>query len=104
MRQPRVKRSRSAPVRPVSYPGPRCNFCATASVPGGDRQTMAKITLSTLGAWALAAAAWAGPPLPGTADNWPHWRGPEANGTAPHGDPPVAWGEKQNVRWKAELP
>jgi outer membrane protein assembly factor BamB len=37
-------------------------------------------------------------------DNWHHWRGPLANGTAPHGDPPVAWDEQTNIKWKAPLP
>ena len=37
-------------------------------------------------------------------DNWHHWRGPLANGTAPKADPPLNWDEKTNVKWKAELP
>jgi outer membrane protein assembly factor BamB len=36
--------------------------------------------------------------------NWPQWRGPLANGVAPHGDPPVEWSETKNVQWKTELP
>jgi outer membrane protein assembly factor BamB len=36
-------------------------------------------------------------------DNWPSWRGPAFNGTAPRGDPPVEWGDKKNLRWKAPL-
>ena len=35
---------------------------------------------------------------------WPGWRGPLATGAAPHADPPVAWSESLNLRWKAELP
>ena len=35
---------------------------------------------------------------------WPQWRGPLATGVAPYGDPPVAWGEDKNVRWKIEIP
>lgn len=35
---------------------------------------------------------------------WPQWRGPLANGVAPHGDPPVRWSESENVRWKVEIP
>ena len=34
-------------------------------------------------------------------DNWPHWRGPLANGTAPKSDPPTTWDDKTNVKWKA---
>jgi outer membrane protein assembly factor BamB len=37
-------------------------------------------------------------------DNWPHWRGPLANGTAPKGDPPTQWDAKTNIKWKAPLP
>jgi len=36
--------------------------------------------------------------------SWPAWRGPLANGVAPHANPPVEWGEKKNVRWKVGLP
>jgi outer membrane protein assembly factor BamB len=37
-------------------------------------------------------------------DNWPAWRGPKADGSAPRGDPPVKWDAKTSVRWKAPLP
>jgi outer membrane protein assembly factor BamB len=37
-------------------------------------------------------------------DNWHHWRGPLADGTAPKGDPPVSWDANTNIKWKAELP
>jgi outer membrane protein assembly factor BamB len=37
-------------------------------------------------------------------DNWHQWRGPLANGTAPHGQPPLKWAEQTNVKWKAEIP
>jgi outer membrane protein assembly factor BamB len=56
-----------------------------------------------MAAIALSAPSRAGEPAPGWLDNWPHWRGPNDNGTAPHGDPPVEWGEQKNVRWKAAL-
>ena len=36
-------------------------------------------------------------------DNWPHWRGPHANGTAPKANPPIKWDEKTNIKWKAPL-
>jgi outer membrane protein assembly factor BamB len=38
------------------------------------------------------------------ADNWPHWRGPNADGSAPKADPPVKWDAKTNIAWKVELP
>jgi outer membrane protein assembly factor BamB len=37
-------------------------------------------------------------------DNWPHWRGPLANGTAPKADPPMEWDDKTNIKWKTALP
>jgi outer membrane protein assembly factor BamB len=38
------------------------------------------------------------------AENWPHWRGPLANGVAPDGDPPVKWDQSTNVKWKTAIP
>ena len=35
---------------------------------------------------------------------WPQWRGPLANGVAPHATPPVEWGEEKNIAWKIEIP
>src|SRR5262249_15755048 len=37
-------------------------------------------------------------------DNWHQWRGPLANGVAPHADPPINWDEKTNIRWKVSIP
>jgi outer membrane protein assembly factor BamB len=37
-------------------------------------------------------------------DNWPQWRGPLGNGSAPKGDPPLKWDENTNIRWKAAIP
>jgi outer membrane protein assembly factor BamB len=36
--------------------------------------------------------------------NWPHWRGPLANGVAPKADPPLTWDAETNIKWKAALP
>lgn len=36
--------------------------------------------------------------------NWHQWRGPHANGVAPHGNPPVEWDEETNVKWKVPIP
>lgn len=36
--------------------------------------------------------------------NWHQWRGPNATGVAPLGDPPVEWSETQNIRWKVAIP
>src|SRR5213593_1954971 len=37
-------------------------------------------------------------------NHWPQWRGPLANGVAPHANPPIRWSESSNVRWKIPLP
>lgn len=36
--------------------------------------------------------------------DWPQWRGPLGNGSAPDADPPTEWSETKNVRWKVEVP
>jgi outer membrane protein assembly factor BamB len=38
------------------------------------------------------------------ADNWPHWRGPNADGTAPSANPPLTWSPTENVKWKVPIP
>ncbi len=38
------------------------------------------------------------------ANNWHQFRGPLATGEAPNADPPTAWSEEQNVKWKVEIP
>lgn len=38
------------------------------------------------------------------AHNWHQWRGPEATGVAPHGNPPVEWDQARNLKWKVEIP
>jgi hypothetical protein len=38
-------------------------------------------------------------------NDWPRWRGPQANGIAdPDQHPPLHWSETENVVWKAEVP
>jgi outer membrane protein assembly factor BamB len=50
----------------------------------------------------LVSPGWGAEPDP--LDNWPHWRGPEANGNAPRANPPIKWDAKTNIKWKAEVP
>ena len=54
------------------------------------------LILSTLGLASLPIAA---------AENWPQWRGPHADGSAPLADPPTIWDgvTGKNIRWRAEL-
>src|SRR5262245_20552083 len=35
--------------------------------------------------------------------NWPQWRGPAANGLVLHGNPPLTWDEKTNIKWKVAI-
>jgi outer membrane protein assembly factor BamB len=37
-------------------------------------------------------------------DYWPAWRGPDATGAAPKGNPPLTWSESENIKWKVKLP
>ncbi len=41
---------------------------------------------------------------PAQAGNWPHWRGPEANGVSPETGLPATWSQSANLRWKLPLP
>ena len=52
----------------------------------------------------LCLAARAVEPAAESERYWPQWRGPLMTGEAPHGDPPVRWDEKTNIRWKTPLP
>ena len=36
--------------------------------------------------------------------NWPAWRGPLATGVGPLANPPIAWSEQKNIRWKRAIP
>lgn len=36
--------------------------------------------------------------------NWPHWRGPLANGVAPFANPPITWDADTNIKWNVKLP
>jgi outer membrane protein assembly factor BamB len=38
------------------------------------------------------------------AENWPSWRGPQANGVSSETGLPVTWSPRENVRWKVALP
>jgi len=76
----------------------------------GRRVVMVCLCCAVLGAvWGAGMAFGAGAaPAAGVAsdynDQWPAWRGPEANGVARNADPPVKWDEKTNVKWKVEIP
>lgn len=51
------------------------------------------------------AAAWAALLVSGvSAENWPAWRGPRANGTSLETGLPVTWNASENIAWKLPLP
>ncbi len=53
---------------------------------------------------AVLPLALAAEPDPDAMKYWGRWRGPQATGVAPYGDPPVEWSESKNIRWKVEIP
>lgn len=38
------------------------------------------------------------------ANDWPQFRGPSGNATAPDSNPPTKWSDSENIVWKTELP
>jgi outer membrane protein assembly factor BamB len=38
------------------------------------------------------------------AENWSQWRGPLQTGAAPDANPPTAWNESRNLKWKVKIP
>jgi outer membrane protein assembly factor BamB len=64
---------------------------------------MIRLTMALLLACLLPALA-SGADRINPLDNWPHWRGPLVNGTAPRGQPPLRWDAKTNIAWKTPLP
>ncbi len=38
------------------------------------------------------------------AADWPQWRGPNFNGSAPEADPPTTWSESDHVKWRLSIP
>src|SRR5688500_4049479 len=37
------------------------------------------------------------------ADDWPHWRGPQASGVSPEQSLPTRWSGTENIAWKVPL-
>ena len=67
-------------------------------------ESMRSIATSALLVIFWTSIGFAEAPGSGADSNWGQWRGPQANGVAPHGNPPIQWSESKNVRWKVELP
>lgn len=56
-----------------------------------------KLTLTTLFSICLLTT-------PLFAGDWPHWRGPNFNGSTTATDLPTQWSQTENILWKADLP
>ncbi|HUR52740.1 MAG TPA: PQQ-binding-like beta-propeller repeat protein [Gemmataceae bacterium] len=64
----------------------------------------ARLIAVPLLAGALSPIAQAGDFATDKATNWHHWRGPNADGTAPTANPPTKWDANTNIKWKVEMP
>ncbi len=61
-----------------------------------------RIALAILATLALPIASVS---LGNDVDNWPHWRGPTADGVASsNAKPPLNWDAKTNIKWTVSLP
>ncbi|HEV3145930.1 MAG TPA: PQQ-binding-like beta-propeller repeat protein [Gemmataceae bacterium] len=58
---------------------------------------------SLLGPMVVVLSLGGSPPDAKAQDSWPQWRGPLATGVSPNANPPVAWSESKNIRWKTAL-
>ena len=65
---------------------------------------MKKIAVAIICLCVISASVWQSEALSDSERYWARWRGPEATGVAPYGDPPVEWSESRNVRWRIEIP
>jgi outer membrane protein assembly factor BamB len=60
------------------------------------RKRSPRLVIGTFMAVVLAGCLWA---------DWPQWRGPESNGSAPKArNLPVTWSDSQNILWRTKLP
>ncbi len=64
---------------------------------------MIKSGTAIVGVLLLVAATPQGQEAPG-GQFWARWRGPLNTGVSPTANPPLAWSESENIRWKVEIP
>ena len=62
---------------------------------------MARCMLFLVVIWSFAVVVQADDAV---AQYWHQWRGPDATGAAPLGDPPTKWDEQTNIKWKVPIP
>lgn len=64
---------------------------------------MRQISFFLLCVCMITTTAGAETALTDSSENWHQWRGPTADGNAPHANPPVTWDENTNIKWKTPL-
>ena len=64
---------------------------------------MTKLGTAIVGVLLLMAATPQRQEAPGW-QFWASWRGPLNSGMSPTANPPLAWSESENIRWKVEIP
>ena len=90
-------------------PGEGSRFGGWTQFNNGNRAREKEILMNRLLSKTLVTALiafWTGVCAYGesASDYWPTWRGPESNGVALKGNPPVTWSEKENIKWKVKAP
>ena len=71
---------------------------------GGLRILRAMRVLLILSALVLAVQSSRAAAPSNLSTSWPQWRGPIADGSSAHANPPTEWSESKNIRWKISLP
>ncbi len=61
---------------------------------------MTRILFATVGIIFFTTTAFANEP----SQNWPRWRGPNADGVADNRNLPTQWSPSENIRWSVKLP
>lgn len=79
-----------------------------AGLPGASRRSLGRAPSESLArgrslALAVAVVAFLASAVCGRALDWPQFRGPLGDGTAPEADPPWVWSETTNVAWKVAV-
>jgi outer membrane protein assembly factor BamB len=64
---------------------------------------MTKLGIAIVGVLLLVAATPQGQEA-SSGQFWARWRGPLNTGVSPTANPPLAWSESENIRWKVEIP
>jgi outer membrane protein assembly factor BamB len=63
-----------------------------------------RVSLPLLVTWLACVVSLESAPVAERLEQWPHWRGPHANGVAYQATPPLHWSSTENIHWKTSLP